>query len=89
MGSRIEAAGGVDKLAPQALAEVFNDQESANAILTRAAEDSRMVCKRVKRTGSNFTTNYCRTIAQQRREAEASRDYVRRLSPTLDQSMER
>lgn len=84
MGTRIEEAGGVDRLAPQAMVDVFNDQEKVNAILTRAREDSRMVCKRVKRTGSNFTSNYCRTIAQQRREAEATRDYVRRLSPSVD-----
>ena len=84
MGTRIEEAGGVDRLAPQAMVDVFNDQEKVNAVLTRAREDSRMVCKRERKTGSNFTSNSCMTVAQRRRHSEASRDYLRRQSPSVD-----
>ncbi|MBB1472811.1 MULTISPECIES: hypothetical protein [unclassified Luteimonas] len=78
MGSRIEEAGGVDRLPPLIQVDVFNDQESVNTILTRASEDSRMVCRREKTTGTNATTNRCMTVADRRRHSEASREWLRK-----------
>ncbi|GHH49609.1 hypothetical protein [[Pseudomonas] boreopolis] len=46
-----------------------NDQELVNVILTRAKEDSRMVCRRERAIGSNMITSQCMTVAQ-RREAQ-------------------
>jgi hypothetical protein len=50
--------------------EQFNDQERVNTILTQAREDSRMVCKREKATGSNRMTSQCMTVAQRARAKE-------------------
>lgn len=51
--------------------QVFNDQEVVNTIMTRAREDSRMVCRRERTTGSNMAQSVCMTVAQ-RRQAEAN-----------------
>lgn len=54
--------------------ELFNSLETIKAIVTNA-EDERMVCERVKRTGSNRPERVCKTVAQRRAESEdASRD---------------
>lgn len=62
-----------DELNPQARTAVFNDQEVVNTVLTRAKEDSRMVCRRERVTGSNMQQSTCRTVAQRRRDTEDSR----------------
>lgn len=55
--------------------EQFNDQARVNTLLTKAREDSRMVCKREKSTGSNRTTTQCMTVAQRERaKAQAQKD---------------
>jgi hypothetical protein len=54
----------------------FNDQARVNTILTQAREDSRMVCKREKATGSNRTTTQCMTVAQRER---AKQDAQKRM----------
>ncbi len=55
----------------------FNDQARVNTILTQAREDSRMVCKREKSTGSNRTTTQCMTVAQRER---AKQDAQKRMN---------
>ncbi len=53
----------------------FNDQARVNTVLTKAREDSRMVCKREKSTGSNRTTTQCMTVAERERaKAKAQKD---------------
>lgn len=54
--------------------EVFNEQELVNTLLTGAREDSRLVCVREKRTGSNRPTNNCKTVAERRRDREQTQD---------------
>ena len=76
MGKHIQGAGGVEKLSPAAQVEVFNDQETVNTLLTRARDDSRVVCRRTKRTGSNFTSNHCMTVGEQRRVSQDGRDFL-------------
>jgi hypothetical protein len=60
-----------DKLA------VFNDQELINTLLTQAAEDSRLICKREKKLGSNMPTNVCMTVAQRREAQRQAQEQVR------------
>ncbi len=58
--------------------ELFNSLETIKAIVT-SAEDDRMVCERVKRTGSNRPERVCKTVAQRRAEREdAVRDLGKR-----------
>ncbi|KAF1694314.1 hypothetical protein CSC64_04405 [Pseudoxanthomonas koreensis] len=47
--------------------EVFNEQERINTLLTKARDDSRLVCRREKKTGSNRPVNSCATVAERRR----------------------
>lgn len=49
---------------------VFNDQELVNGVLTKAREDSRMVCRREKTLGSHMPTNQCMTVAERRRQTD-------------------
>ena len=58
--------------------QVFNDQEVVNTVLTRAREDSRLICRREKTIGSNRTVTQCATVAQRARQREAAdRDMIR------------
>ncbi|MGY0560617.1 hypothetical protein ACW7G2_07850 [Luteimonas sp. A277] len=50
---------------------LFNSLESISAIINQA-EDERMVCERVRPTGSNRAQRVCKTVAQRRAEHEAA-----------------
>ncbi|NIJ92491.1 hypothetical protein FHT12_001149 [Xanthomonas campestris] len=69
--TRIEVAvadqGDAQALTPDRKAAVYNDQELINTILTRAGEESRLICTREKATGSHHTTSICKTVAERRR----------------------
>lgn len=43
------------------------DRELVNTVLTRAREDSRLICKRERPIGSNFPQTQCMTVAQRER----------------------
>ena len=82
--SRIGSASEVSALPEQAKVSVFNDQEALNTILTGAAADSRQSCRREHVVGSNRRQNVCMTVAERRRRAEQSREYmgdVQRMFP--------
>ena|SRR5690606_3014173 len=82
----LDNAGGVDRLTESGKVEVFNDQELVNNILTRAGDDSRLVCKRVRKTGSHMTSNQCMTVAARKRATEHAQETLRRTpSPSLRQ----
>ena len=51
----------------QAKTALFNDQQVVNTILTRAREDSRLICRREKAIGSNMSVTNCMTVAQRER----------------------
>lgn len=56
-------------------AELYNDQEVVNTILTQAREDSRLICRREKPIGSNRSVTQCTTVAERARQKErAQRD---------------
>lgn len=73
---RIEAAlgqsGSPGELRAQQRADLTNDEEAVNAILSAAREDSRLVCKREKPVGSNLPTIQCSTVAQRRKARQQS-----------------
>ncbi|MEO6102033.1 MAG: hypothetical protein ABIP44_00135 [Pseudoxanthomonas sp.] len=77
ISSTLEITGSVDTLSDVEKAQVFNDQELVNTLLTSAGEDSRLICKREKKVGSNRTTTQCETVGQRRRAAEDSQKAMR------------
>ncbi|MDN5781732.1 MAG: hypothetical protein L0H23_06885 [Luteimonas sp.] len=77
----LDQSGGVAQLDEQQKVSVFNDQELVNNILTEAGENSRLVCKRVKKTGSHMSSNQCMTVGARNRAAEHAQDELRRTPP--------
>ncbi|MEF9421300.1 hypothetical protein [Xanthomonas citri] len=79
---RIEAAfqaqPDIQALQPEQLAAVRNDQELVTRILTKAREDSRLICRRERATGSQMSTKQCMTAAQRRRQTTVSQDEISR-----------
>ncbi|RYG13861.1 MAG: hypothetical protein EON92_04165 [Burkholderiales bacterium] len=83
--SRLESAGGVDRLTAQQKSDVFNDQEVVNTLLTQASDDSRLVCRREKKVGSHRTITECMTVAQRQRAYENAQKTMRDVKvPTLE-----
>jgi hypothetical protein len=78
IATALDRSGGVDQLKEQQKVEVFNDQELVNSILSKAGEDSRLVCKRVRKTGSHMTSNQCMTVAARSRAMEHAQEELRR-----------
>lgn len=68
----VEGAGS-GRLPPDAQVAAFNDQETVNTILTVAREDSRLICKRERATGSTMMTSQCMTVAKRRELQEGGR----------------
>ena len=66
----------------EAKVQQFNDQARVNVLLTKAREDSRMVCKREKATGSNRTTTQCMTVAQRERAKEKAQKDMNNVQRT-------
>lgn len=73
---RIDAAfakaGSVDTMSEPERVAVFNDQELVNTRLAKGAEDSRRVCTRERRPGSNLPEVTCLTVAERRRIRESA-----------------
>lgn len=67
----------IGDLEPDRQVEAANLLSSIKAVATNA-EDERMVCTRERKVGSNFTKRVCRTVAEMRREREATRDALQR-----------
>lgn len=67
MEATLAGVDSVEALEEAQKTQLFNDQELVNTMLTEAAEDSRLICKREKRVGSHRYTNSCMTVAERRR----------------------
>lgn len=76
----------VSELDPADRAELMNDQELVNTLLTKAEEDSRLICTHERKTGSHRPTTRCRTVAQTRQEQEAAKEFGRRLQKSHQRS---
>ena len=62
----------VQELSDARKAQLFNDQEMVRTVLTKAADDSRMLCRTEQRTGSHRLHSHCSTVGERRRERENS-----------------
>ena len=79
MEDRLAGVDRIEQLDKRDQTAVFNDQELVNTLLTKAAADSRLVCKRERFVGSNRTTNVCITVGERQRLAEAAQEQMRGL----------
>lgn len=77
--SIINQSGGT--LNPEQKTQLVNEQNQINQILSQAAADSRLVCRREAQIGSLRTTTQCKTVAERRRDAQEAQEALRR-SPT-------
>ena len=73
----LDGIASLDDLNEAAKARVFNDQEQINTILTQAAADSRVVCTREAKTGSNRKVTTCQTVAERNRRRELDQGNLR------------
>jgi hypothetical protein len=79
MSAMLEEVNHVEELDEQAKVELHNEQELVNTILTMAENDSRTVCRRRGRLGTNFKTTICETVAERRERQEADRAAIDKL----------
>lgn len=77
LSGALQSPMGVQGLSEEEKARVFNDQELVNTILTRAGEDSRVVCTREKTVGSHRPTTRCLTVAERRRMTDNGQNALR------------
>lgn len=67
------------QLDQEKLVRLYNEQNLINTILTMAENDSRQVCRRRGRLGTNFKTTTCETVAERRERQEADRMEISRI----------
>ena len=77
MEDRLVGISAISELSETDKLAVFNDQELINTLLTQAAEDSRLICKREKKLGSNMPVNTCMTVAQRREAQQKAQEQMR------------
>lgn len=68
----------LSSLHPTAQADVVNDQELVNTLLSKARADSRLICRREQLTGSNRTQTVCMTVAERAAARERSLEAMRK-----------
>jgi hypothetical protein len=73
MSENLEGVADLSEMTVDQRAALYNDQELVNTVLTMAENDSRMVCRRRGRLGTNFKTTICETVAERRERQEADR----------------
>ena len=76
MSRLLANAGNLEAMTTDQRADLFNQQELVNTILTMAENDSRRVCRRRGTLGTNFKTTTCETIKQRRERQEVDRRYI-------------
>jgi hypothetical protein len=86
MQDKLDGVERLEQLDKRDQIAVFNDQELVNTLLTQAAADSQLICKREKFVGSHRVTNVCLTVAERRRLAAVAQEQMRGLqrSPKLE-----
>ena len=70
MDSRLTGHVSSSELSDDEQVRLFNEQERVNTLLGVNSERERVVCRRERKTGSNRTSNVCRTTAEIERERE-------------------
>lgn len=84
----IERSGSIAALPPLPRVDVFNRQEELNQILAQAADDSRVICRRERPTGSKLPINKCMTLAERRKTREGGKQYLRDIIPAQAKNFE-
>ena len=79
MSENLEGVADLSEMTVDQRAALYNDQELVNTVLTMAENDSRMVCRRRGRLGSNFKTTTCETVAERRERQETDRLVIDQL----------
>ena len=79
MADIMERSESIASLPAEDQVTLFNHQEEVNQILTNAADMSRLVCRRERKTGTNMPTTSCKTVAQRRLENEGGKDMLRSM----------
>ena len=69
----LSGVANISELTVDERADLFNNQGLVNTILTMAENDSRTVCRRTGRLGTNFKTTTCETVRDRRERQEADR----------------
>lgn len=77
----IDLSGSIEAMPPLLRVDLFNRQEELNQILANAADDSRVICRRERPTGSKLPVNNCMTLAERRKTREGGREYLRDIIP--------
>lgn len=84
MEAIIGRSGSIAAMPPIPRVDVFNRQEELNQILSNAAEDSRVICRRERPTGSKMPVNNCLTLAERRKTREGGKQYLREIIPSQE-----
>jgi Skp family chaperone for outer membrane proteins len=71
MEKSLASVSAVDELDPKQRTQLFNDQETVNQALTQAQGDTKVICKREKKVGTNFRVTQCATVAELRAHKDA------------------
>ena len=71
MSTSLEGVVDLGDMTEDQRAALYNEQQLVNTVLTMAENDSRTVCRRRGRLGTNFKTTTCETV-RERRERQAS-----------------
>lgn len=79
MSENLQGVTDLSEMTVDQRAALYNDQELVNTVLTMAENDSRMVCRRRGRLGTNFKTTTCETVAERRERQEADRLIIDQL----------
>ena len=77
--AELDKVGDATRLSEADRVKVFNDQEVVNTILTQAADDSRVSCRRETQVGSHRAVTHCTTVAERRRRAEATQQDLQQM----------
>ena len=73
MSGHLENVDDLAQMSEAQRAELYNDQELVNTVLTMAENDSRTVCRRSGKLGTNFKTTTCETVKDRRARQEEDR----------------
>ena len=71
----------IDELTAEQKVQVFNDQELVNTTLTKASQDSRLICRRETPVGTRRSQHQCSTVGERRRQSEDAREMMNRTMP--------
>jgi hypothetical protein len=78
MGQIYERAPTVQEMNKTDQVALFNQQETVNAILKQRDSD-RMICKRIRKTGTNLGTTECISYGERERQRRDSQNELNRI----------